>query len=199
MKITRRSVKASKQDRQIEWSLEIIINVVYLGNYRIASNVDDTIRPALTRDGYGNKIRNIEEEQRYYKLLVNPVRSYIQEKANMYPDYVKYIETQNSMDSGAGYIFFTVDEDIYSIDLRVAEIEYEDATNIIRIETAQRKLDRFKARGIISKDSELILTDIIISTEDGKRQFENYAQAITFAKLEIDNLLKELLPEYLFM
>ena len=190
-------VESLSDVNKYKWSLEIIMNVYDVGSQ--LNEDDNVIRPTLSYDNLGNKVRNIEEEKRYYNILASAAVDYIKIKETQYDaQFVKYLERQNSEESSSGYIFFNVNEGVYSVDLRVAEIKYTDKTNNNREMIAQRKLARYKAQGIISNDSTLVLENIIISTEDGRRKFEDYLSAIEYVKFKIDELLKELLPAYLF-
>jgi len=151
----------------------------------------------VVRDAYGNKVRNIAEEQRYYDILVKAAKYYIRQKQSQFPDHVEFLEVKPGDESSEGYVFFTVDEGIYAIDLRIAEVEYSEEYNITRREKAERKFNRYKEDGDVPYDSTLELRDIIIETEDGKRTFDKYGPAIEFINSEIDKLLRELLLEYL--
>ena len=182
-------IYVKSENNQLVWSLRVSLNVIDLGKFVTVQSSDDTIRPTVTKDLSGNKMRHIEEEQRYYKLLVEGAEKYIKDKAKQYPDFVEYFDTQSSTHSVAGYVFFTINEDTYSVDLRVAEVEYTDKYNTVREDAAVRKLNNFKSKGIISKDSTLLLEDIIISTEDSERKFDDYSSAIEYMKSEIDKLL----------
>ena len=125
----------------LEWSLEVIINVVDLGGHTSVTSSDDSIRPTLTYDEHGYKQRNLEEAKRYYSILAKGAAKYIKQKElELGSEAVAYIETQNSEESGAGYVFFTVDDQAFSVDLRVAEVQYSDKRNMARDDWAIKKL-----------------------------------------------------------
>jgi hypothetical protein len=177
--------------------MKVVINLIIPQIVIKSNDNDNEIRTTMKANGE----RNRDEEQRYFDKLAKPARKYIKIMQNKLGAHaVKYLDLTKSYDSGAGYLLFAVNDDKYAIDLRIAEVEHVDPTNTDHEDNAylklQQKIEEGEVDGDIKEDP--LLYEIIVSTKDGKRDYEGYNEALVHVKSKIDELLKAELPEHIW-
>jgi hypothetical protein len=155
-------------------------------------DVGDT-QAALSRDKFGEIIRNVAAERGCSFPLMDEVSEYITEKVERYPDFIVHEDTLISENSGGWSIWFEAAEEEYCIMLSVPEVEYIDYSQADRRAVAKERLARFQDEGLVPRDSTYVLESIAVSLEKGQQKesviFTDYSPAMAYLREKTDELL----------